>query len=53
MGDLKIDSVLAALEDRFGEVGEYKVFVRRVYGTSVCHGPVPVIDNKFSLRIYA
>ena len=52
MGDLGIDSGLASLEDSLGELREDEVFNRRVYGTGICHEPVPVVENKFSLRIY-
>ena len=51
MEDLGINSVPAALEDSFGELGEDEVVVRRVYVIDVCHGPVPVVGNKLSLRI--
>ena len=51
MGDLGISSGLPTLENSFGEIGEDKLVVRMVYGTSVCHGPVPVVENKLSLRI--
>ena len=51
MGDLGINSGLPTLENGFGELREYKLVVRRVYGTSLCHVPVPVVGNKLSLRI--
>ena len=52
MGDLGINCGPPTLENSFGELGEDKLVVRRVYDTGVCHGPVPVVDNKLSLRIY-
>ena len=51
MGDLGIDSEPVTLEGSFGELGEDEVVVRRVYGTGVCHVPVPIEDNKSSLTI--
>ena len=39
------------LENSFGELGEDKIVVRKVYGTGVCHGPSPVVENNLSLRI--
>ena len=51
MGYPGINSGLATLEDSFGKIGEYEVVVRRVYGTCVYHGPVPVVKNKLSIRI--
>ena len=51
MGYPGINSGLATLEDSFGKMGEYEVVVRRVYGTCVYHGPVPVVKNKLSIRI--
>ena len=53
MGDLGIDSRLAALQTVLIKSVQIKFFVSRVYYTGVCHGPVPVVENKFSLRIYA
>ena len=52
MGDLGINFGLPTLENSFGGLGEDKLVVRRVYGLGVCHGPVTVVDNKLSLRIY-
>ena len=51
MGYPVINSELPTLEESFGELGEDKLVVRRVYRTDVCHGTVPVVYNKFSLRI--
>ena len=49
MGDLGINSGLPTLENSFGQIGEDKLFVRRVYGTGVSHGPVPVVKKIKSL----
>ena len=51
MGDLGINSGLPSLENSFGELGEDELVVRRVYDAGVCHGPVPVVKKKLSLRI--
>ena len=51
MGDLGINCGLPILENCFGELGGDKLIVRRVYDRGVCHGPVPVVENKLSLRI--
>ena len=51
MGYLGISSGLPTIKDSFGELSKNRLFVRRVYGTGVCHGPVPVTENKLSLRI--
>ena len=51
MGYLGINYGLLTIEDSFGELGEDKIVVRRVYVTGVCHGPVPVVYNKLSIRI--
>ena len=42
-GDLEINSGLATLEVSFGKLGEDKFVVRKVYGTGLCHGSLPVI----------
>ena len=51
MGYLGISSRLPNIEDSFGELGKDRLVVIMVYDTGVCHGPVPAVDNKFSLRI--
>ena len=51
MGDLGIDLGIAYLENGFGELGEYELFVRSDNDTGVCHVPVAVVENKFSPRI--
>ena len=51
-GYLGINSGIDNLEDSFDELREYILVARRFYGTGVCHVPVPVVDNKFSLRVY-
>ena len=51
MGDVGVNYGCATLEDSFSKLGEDKLFFRRSYGTGVCHVPVPVVKNKFSLRI--
>ena len=51
IGDLGINSGLPTLEICFGKLGEDKLVVRRVYDTGVCHVPVPVVENKLSIRI--
>ena len=51
MEDLGIYSGLPTLENSFFKLEEYKSFVRRVYGTGVCHVPEPVVWNKISLSI--
>ena len=51
LGDLGINYGLPTIEDSFVKLGEENIFVRRVYGTCVCHTRVPVVGNKFSLRI--
>ena len=51
MGDPGINSRLPTIENSFGKLREDNIFFRRVYGTGVCHGPVPVVENKLSLRI--
>ena len=50
-GDPGINSGLTTLENSFGELGKNILFVRRVYDAGVCHGPVPVVKKKLSLRI--
>ena len=50
MGDPGINSGLPTPENSFGKLGEYKLVVRRVYGTGVCHGKVPFV-NKLSLSV--
>ena len=52
MGDLGINSGLPSLENSFGEIGDDKLVVRRVYYSGVCHVPVPVVKKKLSLGIY-
>ena len=42
---------LPTLENSFGKPGEDKLVVRRVNVTGVFHGPVPVVQDKLSLRI--
>ena len=51
MGDPGINSGIPTLENSFGELREDKLIVRRVYGTGVYHGPVPVVKNKLSIGI--
>ena len=51
MGDPGINSGLSTLENSLGKHGENILFVRRVYDAGVCHGPVPVVKKKLSLRI--
>ena len=51
MGDHGINSVLPSLENSFGELGEDKILVSRVYDAGVCHGPVPVVKKKLSIGI--
>ena len=51
MGYLGINYGLPTLKDSFDELVEDKLIIRRVYGTCVCHGIVPVVYNKLSLRI--
>ena len=51
MGDPGINSGLPTLENNFGKLGENILFVRRVYDAGVCHGPVPVVKKKLSIRI--
>ena len=52
MGDLGINYVISTLKNSFDELGEDKLFLRRFYCTGIFHVPVPVVDNKLSLRIY-
>ena len=52
LGDPGINYALPTLEKSFGELREDKLVVRRVYDTGVCHGPVPVVENKLSLSRY-
>ena len=52
MGDLGINSGLPSLENSFGELEEDKFVVRRVYGTGVCHRPVPFVKKKLSQDRY-
>ena len=49
--DLIINIGLAFLENRFGKLREYEIIDRMVNDTYICHGPVPVVENKYSLRI--
>ena len=51
MGDFVINSGLLSIENSFGKLGEDKLLVRRVYGTGVCHGPVPFVKNKLLIGI--
>ena len=51
MGDPGIKYGLLTLENIFGKLGVNILFVRRVYDAGVCHGPVPVVKKKLSLRI--
>ena len=51
MGDPGISSGLPTLENSFGKLRENILFVIRVYYAGVCHGPVPVVKKKLSLRI--
>ena len=50
-GDPGINYGLPTIENSFGELGENIIFVRSVYDAGVCHGPVPVVKKKLSLRI--
>ena len=52
MGDPGINSGLPTLENSFGELWENILFDIRVYDACVCHGPVPPVKEKLSLRIY-
>ena len=51
MRDIGINSGLHSLENSFGKLVEDKVVVRIVYTEGVCHGPVPVVNKKLSIRI--
>ena len=51
MGDLGSNYRLPTLEKIVGELGEDKLVFIRVYDAGVCHGPVPALENKFSLRV--
>ena len=51
-GDPGINFGLPTLANGFGELGENILFVRSVYDACVCHGPVPVVNKTFFLRIY-
>ena len=51
MGYLGIYSGLPSLENSFGELGEDKLVIKRVYDAGVYPGPVPVINKKLSPRI--
>ena len=52
MGDPEINSGIPTLENSFGRLWVNILFVRRVYDAILCHGPVPVVKKKLSLRIY-
>ena len=51
MGDPGINSGLPTIENSFGRLRENIFFVRRFYDAGLCHGPVPVVKKKLSLRI--
>ena len=42
---------LTLLEYHSGKLRRDEIFVRRVHNIVVCYGPVPFIDNEFSIRI--